>query len=409
MTEPDPLRVLHLLDHSLPEQDGYSFRTAAILREQAALGWHTLPVTSSKHPPGAASETVDSIEYLRTPGSGSMLAGWPGFDQLDVIRTLEKHVAQLLDTFRPDILQAHSPCLTGLAALRAARGTGIPVVYEMRSSWEDAAVDQGVTTKGSLRYRLSRALETRVLRNAAAVTTICTGLKNDIVGRGIPESKVTVIPNAVDADQFSVDESLRREIVARHGGEDIRLIGFIGSFFSWEGLDLLLEAMAEVARQCNDIRLLLVGGGTNDAALRRKADALGLGEQVIFTGRVPHEEVSSYYAALDLLVYPRISCELNDKVTPLKPLEAMAHGALVLASDVGGHRELISNGDNGLLFAPDDAGMLSRAIMDALADQEGAAMRESGRRFVTRERTWKNSVAAYGPVYESLRAAAATC
>ncbi len=403
MTDSPEFSVLHLLDHSLPEQDGYSFRTAALLREQNARGWRTLQITSSKDPSALLRETVGGLEYLRTPGSRSVLARLPVLDQFDVIRSLERHVLALVDECRPDILQAHSPCLTGMAALRVSRRTGIPVVYEMRSSWEDAAVDLGLTREGSLRYRVSRALETNVLKSADAVTTICEGLKKDIMARGIPARDITVIPNAVDVQSFRVDETLRREIIGRYGGEGIRLIGFIGTFFSWEGLDLLIDAVVGLARQRADIRVLLVGGGANEEQLKQRVVDHGLEETVVFVGRVPHVEVSSYYAAMDVLVYPRTPCDLNEKVTPLKPLEAMAHRALVLASDVGGHRELLTHGYNGLLFPAGDVEAFRDALAAALDHEDADTLRDTGRRFVERERTWASSVAGYAPVYRSVQ------
>ena len=175
--------MLHLLDHSLPEQDGYSFRSEALLSEQKKFGWQTFHVTSSKHQSDVDREQINGFEYLRT--SSTALAKLPVLNQLDVIRTLERRVAALIPACQPDLIHAHSPCLTGLAALRAAKPFNIPVVYEMRSLWEDAAVDLGVTRHGSLRYRFSRGLESRVLRAVNAVTTICAGLKHEIVARGV--------------------------------------------------------------------------------------------------------------------------------------------------------------------------------------------------------------------------------
>jgi PEP-CTERM/exosortase A-associated glycosyltransferase len=403
MTDSPEFTVLHLLDHSLPEQDGYSFRTAALLREQNSRGWRTFQITSSKDPSELSSETVEGLEYLRTPDSRTVLARLPVFDQLDVVRSLERRVLALVDECRPDILQAHSPCLTGMAALRVSRRTGVPVVYEMRSSWEDAAVDLGLTRAGSLRYRVSRALETNVLKSADAVTTICDGLKKDIMARGIPGHDITVIPNAVDVRSFRVDDALRRDIIGRYGGDGIRLIGFIGTFFSWEGLDLLIDAVAGLARQRSDIRVLLVGGGSTENELKRRVAVHGLENIVMFVGRVPHAEVSSYYAAMDLLVYPRTPCELNEKVTPLKPLEAMAHRALILASDVGGHRELVTHDWNGLLFPAGNVEALSDALSSSLDHEDADRLCNMGRRFVEQERTWSRSVAAYAPVYRAVQ------
>jgi glycosyltransferase involved in cell wall biosynthesis len=128
---------------------------------------------------------------------------------------------------------------------------------------------------------------------------------------------------------------------------------------------------------------------------------------VIFTGRVPHAEVQRYYSIVDVLAYPRHAMRLTDLVTPLKPLEAMAQGRLLVASDVGGHKELIRDGETGILFRAGDATSLAQAIVRLLEQRERwPQLREQGRRFVERERNWPGSVARYRDVFNRLIAAA---
>ncbi|MDS4022459.1 MAG: glycosyltransferase, exosortase A system-associated, partial [Candidatus Competibacter sp.] len=344
-------RILHILDHSLPLHSGYTFRTAAILREQRRLGWETLHLTTPKHlAPSALEEEIDGWRFHRTPAAPTMLARLPGGVYLDDMRATARRIDELARRFRPDLLHPHSPVLNALPALWAGRRLRIPVVYEVRASWEDAAVDHGVTREGSWRYRASRALETFALRRADQITTICEGLRQDILARGIDPAKVTVIPNAVEVEQFRFgglpDEALR----ARLGLAGAAVVGFIGSFYGYEGLDLLLEAVARLVGSRPELRVLLVGGGLQESALRKQARTLGIADRVIFPGRVPHGEVSRYYSLIDVLVYPRRSMRLTEIVTPLKPLEAMAQGRIFIASDVGGHRELIRDGETGFLF-----------------------------------------------------------
>ncbi|QOL50954.1 TIGR04063 family PEP-CTERM/XrtA system glycosyltransferase [Massilia litorea] len=399
------MRVLHVLDHSIPLHSGYTFRTASILREQRALGWETFHVTGSKHQ-GAkdlAEETADGLHFYRTAKSRGAFAKLPILNQLEVINGLERRLSEIIPQIKPDVLHAHSPCLNGIAAIRAGRKFGIPVVYEVRAFWEDAAVDHGTSTENGLRYKMTRALETHALKRADAVTTICEGLRRDIVERGIPASKVTVIPNAVDIDKFAVggeaDQDLKRQLgLAGH-----RLIGFIGSFYAYEGLDVLLRAVPALSARAPDLRVLLVGGGPQDANLRQLAKDLGIADKVVFTGRVPHDQVQKYYDLLDVLVYPRLSMRLTDLVTPLKPLEAMAQGRILAASSVGGHRELIADGKTGILFAPDDPAALASKVGELLdAQSTWPALRLAGRAYVETERNWPVSVARYKNIYGQL-------
>ena len=395
------MRILHILDHSIPLHSGYTFRTAAILREQRALGWETFHLTSPKQ--GETTAMVEEIEGLRFHRTAVPTPASSGIAELRQIRAVQARIEQLAAELRPDILHAHSPVLNAIPAIRAGRKLGIPVVYEIRAFWEDAAVDHGTTTEGSLRYRATKALETWAIKRADHVFTICEGLRADIVGRGIPAAKVTVIPNAVDIESFQLsgdaDPALREQL----GLAGTTVVGFVGSFYAYEGLDLLLEAFPALLQKRPELRLLLVGGGPQDENLKAQALRLGVADKVVFTGRVPHKDVSRYYDQIDLLAYPRHSMRLTELVTPLKPLEAMAQGRLFVASDVGGHKELIRDGETGRLFKAGRAEALAAAIDDLLAHRERwPAMRAAGRQFVEDVRNWTNSVANYTPVYRSL-------
>ena len=383
---------------------GYTFRTRAILREQRARGWQTAHVTSSKHTAeGPDVEEVDGLTFYRTrPGTG-LLAKLPVVNQWDVVETLAERVREVVALEKPDVLHAHSPALNGLAALRVGRELGIPVVYECRAFWEDAAVDHGTTREGSLRYRLTRALESRVFRQADHVTCICEGLRADIAARGVPGERISVIPNAVDIESFPESRQYEPQLATELGLLNKPVIGFIGSFYAYEGLSLLLDALPRLRREIPELKVLLVGGGPQDANLRAQAEALG--DAVIFTGRVPHSEVQRYYDLVDIFVYPRLSMRLTDLVTPLKPLEAMAQRHLVVASDVGGHKELIRDGENGRLFAAGDADALANAVVKLFAERDSwSAYHDAGRRYVEDERNWAVSVANYQSIYERLAA-----
>jgi PEP-CTERM/exosortase A-associated glycosyltransferase len=404
------IRILHVLDHSIPLHSGYTFRTRSILREQRALGWETFHITSPKQgPAGALRETVDGLEFFRTPPAAGALARLPVLNQVAVIDALAARLLEVAREVKPDVLHAHSPALNAVAALRVGRKLGIPVVYEIRAFWEDAAVDHGTSTEWGLRYRMTRALETWALRRVNFATTICEGLRAEIAGtRGIPASKIEVIPNAVDIADFSMGGQADPQLAARLGLDGKTVLGFIGSFYAYEGLDLLLDAVPAMLARRPDLRVLLVGGGPQEQALRAQAERLGIAGQVVFTGRVPHSEVQRYYDLVDVLCYPRHKMRLTDLVTPLKPLEAMAQGRLMAASDVGGHQELIQDGRTGVLFTAGDPQALAHKVLALLdAPQQWPALRQQGRRFVETERTWAASVARYRHVYGSVLGAGA--
>jgi PEP-CTERM/exosortase A-associated glycosyltransferase len=400
------VKILHLLDHSLPLQSGYAFRTIGILSAQRKRGWETVQMTTPKqYKFEGAVDQAGAWTFHRTPQPSATSQKLPVVREFSQMRATRRRLDAVIAETRPDIIHAHSPVLNGLPALWGARRRCLPVVYELRSLWEDAAVDAGTAREGDLRYRATRALETHVLRRVDAITTICEGLRNEIAGRAIPAEKVTVVPNAVDTAQFTVDQQIDDQLRRSLGLDGCVVLGFIGSFYAYEGLDLLLEALGRLLQQRPNVKLLLVGGGPEKDRLAAQAAALGLVGRVVFTGRVPHEDVQRYYNLVTLFVYPRHRMRLTDLVTPLKPLEAMAQGSIVVASDVGGHRELLIDGERGYLFKADDSRALAAKLAEVIGRQDAwPAMRAAGRRYVETERSWDRVVARYAPIYERLLA-----
>ena len=397
------LRILHVLDHSIPLQSGYAFRTLAILREQRALGWETFQLTTPKHyAPGPLEEEIAGVRFFRTRLRPASIGRAPLINQAAVVLATASRLDELVTRLRPDIIHAHSPALNGIAALRVARKHRLPVIYEMRASWEDAAVDHGTTQTGSMRYRLSRRLETHVLRRVDAVTTICEGLAEEIRKRGVPRENITVIPNSVDIDDFQPLQQAHAETREKLNLAPGPVLGFVGSLYGYEGLDLLVRALPSIVAVHPGANIVLVGGGPAEGYIRRVVAQLNIESRVHFVGRVPHEEVRRYYSIIDLLVYPRISIRLTEIVTPLKPLEAMALGRPYIASDVGGHRELVPLALQPYLFKPQDPAALASAALKLLADRERWPMlAAAGRSYVAEHRTWQRSVERYAKVYET--------
>jgi PEP-CTERM/exosortase A-associated glycosyltransferase len=404
------MRILHILDHSLPLQSGYVYRTLGIINQQRAIGWEPVLVTSGKHLIFAptheavpARERIGDWEFFRTPKPAGVTGKLPVAGELALIRDLGRRLDQIIREVRPDILHAHSPVLNGLPAIRVGRRHRLPVVYEVRAFWEDARASRGPDFKPDLRYHATARLETFVMQRADAVTVICEGLARDVVARGIPTEKVTVIPNAVDRKAFPGRGRPDSDLARNLGLADRTVIGFFGSFYFYEGLHLLLRAIPELKRREPKIAVLLAGGGPEEANLRKLVAELGLDSSVIFAGRVPHSDIQRYYDLADLLVFPRLSMRLTELVTPLKPLEAMAQERIVVASNVGGHRELVRDRETGYLFPPDNPRHIAEGIVAALDDRASWPRVQAGAlQYVDTERSWVHSVARYAPVYDRL-------
>ncbi len=396
------MTVLHILDHSVPIVSGYSSRSRSIVQGQKDLGLRPIVLTSPKQ--GSVRddiETIDGFRYYRAGQTGGRL---PFVGECRQMVQMAKRIIAVARAERVSVLHAHSPLLNGLPALWAGRRLGLPVVYEARAFWEDAAVDLGTFREGSLRYRISRMLETLLFRKADHVVTICDGMRADVIRRGVNAERVAAVPNGVDTDWFE-PRPRAQEVVSRFGLDGGPVFGFIGSFYHYEGLEFLISCFPQLLRRVPGARLLLVGGGREEVALRAMATHLGI--PVIFGGQVPHSEIRDFYSAIDVFVCPRQRMRLTELVTPLKPLEAMAMGRGVLASNVGGLAELIRHEETGLLFP---AGSQEEFVAQAARLGDNPEFRDwlgkRARSHVVEKRTWARAVEKYLDLYAAAQSAA---
>jgi glycogen(starch) synthase len=398
------LKVLHVLEYSRPNISGYSLRSDAIIRHQRKIGIATNQLTSQRYQEfKALEEDVDGVVYQRTEKSTSFLSKIPLINYILHINHLAKRIEKAVLADKPDVIQTHSPMFNALAAVKVGKKHNIPVTYEVRALWEDAAVDTGKTKEGSFKYRMIKAIEQSAFEKVDAVSCICEGLKADIIKRNILEHKIFVTPNAVDIENFQPSYQRDNELEQSLNLSGKKVVAFVGTFFKYEGLAYAIDAMETIAKTRDDIHLLLVGAGNEFENLKQQVAQAKLDKFVTFVGRVPFEQVSRYYSLADVMVFPRESIRLTELVTPLKPLESMAQFKPVIASDIGGHRELIVDGETGFLFPADNAAALASKIIEVI-DNEILLKQisEQGLTFVREERNWLNTAKQYLPVYERL-------
>lgn len=399
--------ILHVMDHSLPVQDGYSFRSLNILKSEKAAGLVPVAVTSSRHEASLNNKIAlsdrEQIEGFTFYRSGKL--SWnapPILREVWTMRLLHKRLRQVMDMERPKLLHVHSPVLNVFPALVAARKMHIPVAYEIRAFWEDAGVDQGSYKEWGIKYRFVRWLETLACNKVDQIFTICEGLKSDLVHRGIAANKIQVVPNAIVPQDF-IPQAKDKFLAEKWDVANSFVFGFIGSFYHYEGLDVLIQAAAQLAATGFAFRLLLIGGGEQKDVLEKQVRDAGLSDRIIFTGRVPHDQVPGMYSLLDVLVLPRKRIRLTETVTPLKPLEAMAMKKAVIASDVGGHRELIKDGVTGVLYKAEDVDDLVASIRQLKEQSEKRKMlAENGFLWAIRERTWEKNAQIYRQAYDKM-------
>jgi PEP-CTERM/exosortase A-associated glycosyltransferase len=401
------MRVLHVLHNSLPLLCGYSIRSGAILRHQRRQGLDPVVVTSAKNPnpTTALVDHVEGITHFRT--ARLTRPSLPILHERALMRALQHRVEQVIQETRPDIVHAHSPVLVGLPALRAARDHGLPFVYEVRDLWENASVDRGKFRYNSPFYRLARSLETRVLRQADAVVTICDTLRDDLSTRVVDPSRVFVVGNGVDAEGF--DPALPdREVRERWGLKGKQVVAYVGTFQPYEGLDLLIRALPQILSKRPAAHLVIAGGSAGastaaESSLQALVESIGLRAHVTFTGRLPHAMTGSVYALADVVAYPRLLTRTTALTTPLKPLEAMAMGRAVVSSDVPAMRELVRDGETGTTFPAGQQDGLARACVRVLEDAAlRRALGERARAWAVGYRRWDALVGRYHGIYQHL-------
>lgn len=398
------MKVLHLLDVSRPTKNGYSSRSDAIIRNLRALDVETCQLTSQKYDLfSELEEDIDGVKYYRTTKAKGLFVKLPILSYIDHVRHMTNRALDVIEREKPDVIHAHSPMLNGLVALRLRKITGIPVMYEVRAFWEDAAVDTGKITENGLQYRLIRGIEQYVFNRVDKVSCICEGLKKEIEGRNVTAKRLIVAQNSVDLNKFSLIKEKNKDLEKELGLENKKVIAFLGSFFKYEGLEFLIKSIKQIVKKIPNVHVLLVGGGNESDNLVKLANDLDVSQYITFTGRIDYNEITKYYSLVDLLVFPRENIRLTQLVTPLKPLEAMAQGIPVIASDIGGHREMIKHGETGLLFTPEDPNELAQTVVKLLSDDQlKEKLVANGLAYVTHTRNWKNTASAYLPAYEQL-------
>lgn len=406
---PVPGRILHVLTNSLPHlQTGYTVRAQQVAVAQRAAGLDPHMVTRAGFPlvegrAGRPVDHVDGIAYHRI-APGMPLSGAPGVIVTRTAAGLDRLAAEL----RPAVLHPTTNFLNAQAALAVRESRGIGLVYEVRGFLEETWVSRvGDDAKAADRYLRGREVETACMAAADAVVTLSETMKADIVGRGIPADRVTVIPNAVDGARFT-PRPRDGALAGRLGIEPGEIVlGYISSMVRYEGIRYLIEATKLLRDRGRPVRLLLVGDGEDRGPLEERADELGLRADgvALFTGRVPHAQIEAYYSIIDLFVVPRTTDRVSQLVTPLKPYEAMAMERCLVVSGVGALLEIVQEGETGRSFAPEDYVALADALEPLLdAPAERARLGRNARAWVLEHRTWERNGALYRDVYERLGA-----
>jgi glycosyltransferase involved in cell wall biosynthesis len=411
--EPVKGSVFYLIHMRDPyEVNGYVSRTHLILASMRAAGLDPKAITRLGFPQDlarhrqaviAAEELMNDIPMLSLPDPMSGQIGRPILNYIDAYADSIVRLARL---HRPAALHAASNYMNGLAAIKAGRILGIPVIYEVRGIWEITQSSANEIYANTLRYKLQRTLENEAVSAADKVITISEPLRRFVIEHGAKDSDVSVVPNAVDSDKL---RPLRRDrkVLGRLGiAQKEVVIGYVGSIVHYEGLDYIIEALAQLKEQgVKSFRFLLVGHGRESESLEALAARLKVSDLCIFMGRVPRSEVEALYSIIDIAPLPRRSLPVTELVPPLKPFEAMAAGKTVIVSSVEALAGTVIHGETGLIVEKDNVKALVAALKSLI---ESPALRKKigkrAREWVVAERSVPALADQLTAVYRSIAA-----
>ncbi len=400
----DAKTILHLVKESRPyHSNGFTSRSHSNFVSELSVGLKPVILTELGFPrvdgveDFPEKEDIDGIEHHR-------LDLGPDYKPVAIDQWLEDFAwaaYQKVKEIRPAVLHASSGRRgyeTALVGLALKEKTKLPLVYEVRSFFEGTWTGETAVEEQSEIFVRRMAVEELCMRQADHVLTIGEAMKDEIVSRGIPSEKVTVVPNGVDIGKFdpNIDAS---ELRAAYGIKGFTF-GYVSNMdHQRESQETLIEAAKVLKTRGRDFQCVLVGSGRRYQLLQDLALKSGVGDSVIFTGSVDHSEISGHYALIDAFVVPRIRERASKYVTPLKPYEAMAMRRPVIASDLPALREILAPPARGLVYEAGDAEALADLI-ELLADapSERERLAASGIAWLRANRQW----AMNGPIYEEV-------
>lgn len=401
--------VLFALTNSLPHtQSGYTLRSHAVLTSLQRRGVRVIGATRTGYPVSvgrfswSGRDWIDDIAYLRD-------IPWnQGRTMAQRLSKQAEFTAALAAASGTQVIHTTSHFVNGAAAAAAARKLNLPWVYEVRGVLEETwaasagSPEERKDARQSERYRLFRARETEIALEADRVVTLGSTMAAELISRGIPRERILVAPNAVSSELLRRDADRPPSAVRAENGLPTGgiWVGTAASIVGYEGLDILIDAVAEARRAGTDLRVMIVGDGVELPALRQRAESLG--DAAVFTGRVAQQHAHELITALDIFAVPRRDDPVCSLVTPLKPVEAGGLARPVVLSDLPALTEALPAEAHSTV-APGDvtrwAEELSRLAED---EQTRRDMGCNGRRFVEQHRTWDAVGRAYTDMYREL-------
>jgi len=333
----------------------------------------------------AQSAVLAAKDFTETLGVESALSS--ELRRILYNQELHAELHRRFDSAAPNFIYERAS-LYSTAGAMLARSLNVPLLLEVNAP---LALEQSAYRGGGLNELAAHA-ESWMFKEADAILAVSAAVRDHALSLGVDSQKVHVLSNGVDASLFQPgprDPGLR----TRWGIGDGPVLGFVGGLRPWHGVEVLPELLAQLSPRHPGLRLVLVGEGQLRPQLEQSFHEKGVIDQVVFTGAVPHDEMPAVIREFDaaLAPYPRLDHAFY--FSPLKLFEYMACGVAVIATDCGQISEVVTNGDNGLLYPPGDSQALVTACQRLLANPKlRFALGQSAANTIRNQHTWARNV-----------------
>lgn len=401
--EPIKNRVCYCLSHSLPYRgDGYATRSRYMASAMKDAGFDVIAVTHPGFPWYDKSikpvsnvpddEIVDNIHYRRQHTDKKNLKS------ADSVKILKEVWKKTFCELKPEYVMAASNHYQATPAITAAKELGIPCYYEIRGLWEITRISKNPAYKNNLMYYFEKYYEAKLCNIADGVFTLTTALKEELIKRGVDDSKIYLTPNCANSAMFCSQERDKDLAKKLNIPDDVIVIGYLGTIQMYEGLDDLIQAASILKKKSMDFRLLFVGGASSidkknyDQYLKTQAKKYGISDKLIMPGRVSPNEAPKYYSLMDITPFGRKPLPVCEMVSPIKPLEAMAMEKTVIVSDLDALKEIIQNNETGLYFKKGNVESYAETLERAIRDKDlRKRLGQNARKWVEENRQWSKN------------------
>ena len=396
------MKILHILYASYPNISGSSARSRDIILSQLKIGIQPIIITSpfqNACTKGKELEIINNVKYYRT---------FSGFDDELSSEIKSNILLQIRKGFRlfrfsydvykvakkenVVLLHAHSMFFCAIAAKVSSLLLRVPCVYEVRSLWEERYKNMGLFSR--LRFSIFTIVETISMVLSNELIVICQNLKKHLLSRYfLSRKRIHVVPNAIDITRISTSSTIKDK-----SPHEINF-AYIGSLSQIEGIDLLINAFHKLKANGFRNKLIIIGNGPEQDNLKKLSEGNELIEN---RDAVLLDEIDSVYASIDVVINPRRKSLLSDTVTPLKPLEAIMFRKLIMASNIGGMRELLEHNKTAILFKPDSINAIFEAIIHTINRDDIILIIDNAVRHLSRHRSWNINAENYLRIYTAL-------